>query len=436
MDIGKSNFAIHYPEIEKAINTCSFISFDAEFSGLDTYNTQEELSSDENESIYYNMKKRMGDYKIIQIGLSVFHQIPVKPIQYQAKVYNFYIFPAVTDQREASSKFVCHPSAINFLCNEGFDFNKLFYDGIPYLTTEEEAKYKESKMRIMDNKRDLADIDERGKAFMKNKKEEIVKFLEGSELELPITCPNNYFRILIYQNISAEYSTSLMAKGTDSGVLISRFNKKEYDRSQKKKLNKIEREIKEKVGFRKVIDCMIKSKKPLIGHNMFLDICHLLKQFVITPLPDSYKDFLTVLREKFPVIYDTKFLFDSAFNLNHNETNDSSLLTVRTITSKTPYPKVKIKFYEEHNKYLMGDGSQHHEAGYDAFVTGEVFLTILAKAGNYLMDTLKYYCSILVANENKKYKKYDWDYLYKSTASQENKNRLHISRGSKRFIAL
>lgn len=35
---------------------------------------------------------------------------------------------------------MCQASSISFLVNQGFDFNKLFKYGIPYLTKDEEEK--------------------------------------------------------------------------------------------------------------------------------------------------------------------------------------------------------------------------------------------------------------------------------------------------------
>lgn len=41
-------------------------------------------------------------------------------------------------------RFLCQSSSIEFLISNGFDFNKLFKEGIPYMNEAEEAAYKEN----------------------------------------------------------------------------------------------------------------------------------------------------------------------------------------------------------------------------------------------------------------------------------------------------
>ena len=45
------------------------------------------------------------------------------------------------------------------------------------------------------------------------------------------------------------------------------------------------------IGFSKVIEEIIKSKNPLVGHNMFLDILFIYQQF-IDDLPPSLSEFI------------------------------------------------------------------------------------------------------------------------------------------------
>lgn len=60
-----------------------------------------------------------------------------------------------------------------------------------------------------------------------------------------------------------------------------------------------QKERKEAVGFRKVIDLISQSKKPMVGHNVFLDLCHMVNQF-IAPLPQDVKDFKEMVHRRFP----------------------------------------------------------------------------------------------------------------------------------------
>lgn len=48
---------------------------------------------------------------------------------------------------------MCQTSSIMFLSNQGFDFNKLFSSGIPYLTSSDEEKM----VKRLDDKRRIRD---------------------------------------------------------------------------------------------------------------------------------------------------------------------------------------------------------------------------------------------------------------------------------------
>lgn len=56
---------------------------------------------------------------------------------------------------------MCQTSSISFLASQGFDFNKLFKLGIPYLTANEEEKLMkrlEEKQRIRDEAAEILPI--------------------------------------------------------------------------------------------------------------------------------------------------------------------------------------------------------------------------------------------------------------------------------------
>ena len=60
-------------------------------------------------------------------------------------------------------------------------------------------------------------------------------------------------------------------------------------------------------GFTKVINKISPSKKPVVGHNMLLDLCFMINQFV-APLPETLYEFKSLLNNNFPNICDTKLM--------------------------------------------------------------------------------------------------------------------------------
>lgn len=91
------------------------------------------------------------------------------------------------------------------------------------------------------------------------------------------------------------------------------------------------------LGFSRVIELMIKSKKPLVGHNMFLDVMFLYDHF-IADLPPTLKQFIHNFQWYFPVIYDTKAMAENTGLFNQ---------TTLVAMSNKCFTEVKFKNYLE-----------------------------------------------------------------------------------------
>lgn len=61
------------------------------------------------------------------------------------------------------------------------------------------------------------------------------------------------------------------------------------------------------LGFSQIIALLEQYKKPIIGHNIFLDIVLLHNQF-IGPLPNDYVNFKKNINGMFPILFDTKYI--------------------------------------------------------------------------------------------------------------------------------
>jgi len=72
------------------------------------------------------------------------------------------------------------------------------------------------------------------------------------------------------------------------------------------------------MGFSLVVEELAKSKKPLVGHNMFFDMLFLYQQF-IAELPPIFADFIESFSSHFPAIYDTKCI-SSTLGIFNNTT--------------------------------------------------------------------------------------------------------------------
>lgn len=53
---------------------------------------------------------------------------------FKQSAYNFYVFRRPINKNIPDMRFLCQSSSIDFLSNQGFDFNKLFKEGINFLS--------------------------------------------------------------------------------------------------------------------------------------------------------------------------------------------------------------------------------------------------------------------------------------------------------------
>jgi poly(A)-specific ribonuclease len=110
----------------------------------------------------------------------------------------------------------------------------------------------------------------------------------------------------------------------------------------------------------------------LVGHNLFTDLCFLYKTF-IGRLPAGVGDFQSQVHTLFPIVIDTKYLATHGNNSMNPRSNLKELLI--------PFQKIHkplIVLHEDHNSYGSAIGKSH-EAGYDSWMTAELFTKLSAK---------------------------------------------------------
>ncbi|TMW59625.1 hypothetical protein Poli38472_004694 [Pythium oligandrum] len=143
------------------------------------------------------------------------------------------------------------------------------------------------------------------------------------------------------------------------------------------------------IGFTSVLDQLIASKKPVVGHNMLLDIMQCFEKFH-RPLPETCAAFLHQLGEWLDgsSLIDTKILTEYAMehvDIFGDRLEHSSLEHVFDKLSKPPFQGPSVR----HTRSQAEDpaANQHrsslsaHQAGYDAYMTGIVFLRVCSGLG-------------------------------------------------------
>ena len=135
---------------------------------------------------------------------------------------------------------------------------------------------------------------------------------------------------------------------------------------------------------------------PLVVHNGFMDLCFLMTHFVSYPLPHEYQECKQMLHTIFPYVYDTKILATECpcWDENDQHTLNSNLATLFHMTGRIPpdqnsnrvllddifvVPAVttkmsSAKFKNNERNVAVTVDDQEHEAAYDAYMTGVIFI--------------------------------------------------------------
>eukprot|EP01125_Pyxidicula_operculata_P007981 TRINITY_DN2690_c0_g2_i1.p1 TRINITY_DN2690_c0_g2~~TRINITY_DN2690_c0_g2_i1.p1 ORF type:complete len:813 (+),score=186.60 TRINITY_DN2690_c0_g2_i1:13-2451(+) len=129
---------------------------------------------------------------------------------------------------------------------------------------------------------------------------------------------NNYLKKLTYQIVKDEYPSLSATSVNDRGKYKIKIEKKKNDEGEdpeKKAQTDTENGILRQVGFRRIIDMVSRHSKVIVGHNCLLDMIHIYHRF-IKPAPLSLVEFKKELHTVFPSIFDTKYV-SSLESLKH-----------------------------------------------------------------------------------------------------------------------
>ena len=405
MEIIRSNFRESLSIISEAIESATILAVDAEFSGLNV-KWGLENSLDTPQERYSKLKNGCKDFIIIQFGLCTFSWDRNQEL-YIARPFNFYIFPTIWNRQCPDVRFLCQSSSIDFLSEHNFDFNKLFREGISYLRPFDEQKLREhflsrnaqdsftsasftspdstSGATGESSQKALVAIPPEHKEFVGkacDRIEEMLKDPEGKTTSFP-PC-NGYLRKLIYQAAKQRFKAGIhMEAATNEKkerfIVVTKVNEDEKKKLEEEKQTKEQRLIENAVGFSQVVKLISQSGKLVVGHNMMLDLMHLIDQF-LCPLPTDLEDFKATANAVFPQLVDTKVMANTQ---PFRDLIPSSVLAdLVNHVSQKPFLKVSVKFHQHFNHYI-GSDKKPHEAGYDAYVTGLAFLTMASYLGSF-----------------------------------------------------
>ncbi|NXF29137.1 PARN ribonuclease, partial [Nyctibius bracteatus] len=386
-----ADFKDNLSKVYEAIEESDFLAIDGEFSGISDGPSVSALTNgfDTPEERYQKLKKHSMDFLLFQFGLCTFKYDHTEE-KYIMKSFNFYIFPKPFNRSSPDVKFVCQSSSIDFLANQGFDFNKVFRNGIPYLNQEEERQLREQ----YDEKRSQANgagslsyispnatkcpvtIPEDQKKFIEKVVERIEELLKNEENEsLELEPCTGFQRKLIYQTLSWKYPKGIHVETLESDKVTRHVTARNIFSNLC-----LQEELNDAVGFSRVVHAIANSGKLVIGHNMLLDVMHTIHQFYC-PLPDDLSEFKEVTSCVFPRLLDTKLM--ASTQPFKEIINNTSLAELEKRLKEVPFSPPKVESAEGFPSYDTAS-EQLHEAGYDAYITGLCFISMADFLGSFL----------------------------------------------------
>ncbi|XP_038195175.2 poly(A)-specific ribonuclease PNLDC1 [Arvicola amphibius] len=355
---------------------CSTLGLDIEFTGLRSNLSRPQQISlfDLPSEWYVKTRQSVQQFTICQIGLSVFSSIEGESNKYVAHSCNFFLFP--TTFGILDSEFSFQASSVQFLNQYGFDYNKFLKNGIPYMNEEQEKKIKHSILRGNWRVRSSLDKDQ-----IKVVIDKVTQWLdlaeEGDQMTLPGIAGFQAFEV---QLVLRQALPNIWTVLKDEGVVVKKVSQPhrwylEHDSCDQISCWK-EQILLSARGFSVFFQMLVKAQKPLVGHNMMMDLLHLHEKF-FRPLPESYDQFKQNIHSLFPVLIDTKNVTkdiwkELRFPRVSNLSEVYDVLSSNLNPTKNSGPE--IIHARQCKKYA--ETKCPHEAAYDAFLCGSVLLKV------------------------------------------------------------
>jgi hypothetical protein len=425
MDVDKANFFDILPQIEQSIAECDFLALDLEMTGLNSGKMERQKPWDSAQQRYLKVRDGAAVVCPTQFGLCTFKYI-ASSNSYEVHPYNIHIYPR--EFKWIDRFHTIQSSSLTFLRNHTFDFNKWIDQGVNWLSMDQHEQIATRLMTAFEdniakpitsdgpNKVALSEADtlwitdiyQKIDAWLSELNEESEKTEKSFVFDKTLV-RNSFQRLLLYQELPRKYPnlTVMSDKDPSTGervVKIAKLTPEEHQADIEARRNALKTEIKEAFGFGHVWKAIVDAKKPVLGHNMFLDLAICYHQF-FKPLPEDSDEFCRQLHAAIPLIMDNKTIASKHPDLNGlafetTALGDLANILLERFPSSVEMPKISIP--SDFKRYKLpthpsssssssdndstpkelesaeATDSAYHEAGFDALQTGVVYLNLRA----------------------------------------------------------
>ncbi|KAJ2909717.1 hypothetical protein GGI21_001599 [Coemansia aciculifera] len=387
MDVTRDNFEHALAEFQQAISTCDFAAIDMEMTGLYEDRARQPSRLDTKHERYTKLLQSVESYGVIQVGICLFSWVEGQADErkdgsigyYEARPFNFNVFPCTSVAGfPVEMHFGCKNTAFEFLARNSFDFNKWVYQGVPYLNAAQADRIRADRVGLLTKRQPCVEVDETHKPFVKELEASLRRFMKNkSEKVLRCETANSYQRKLVHDAV-ARHNT-LGTRSRNGSLEIIKGTRKAMARHVAKKVYALNSSINEARGFCQIVDLLSAARKPVVGHNMLLDVMHAFSKFQ-QPLPASRTEFGRKLAQFLPILIDTKYVIEStpAIKARYRTSNLDEIgpmLEQETVRNHTH------GMIRNHPRFAHDSTHAMHEAGYDAYMTGATFIRLLNLEG-------------------------------------------------------
>ncbi|NWI70614.1 PNDC1 ribonuclease, partial [Todus mexicanus] len=287
--------------------------------------------------------------------------------RYVVHSYNFFLFPSTLGVTDV--EFTLSASSIRFLSHYGFDYNKFLKDGIPYMNEVQEESLRQ---HLLEGSCRVSSVLDR--EVLKKAIDEVTRWIAAAKEEETIILQDlSDYQVLEVQLVLRQALQNVWTQPLgDRKIMVKKVSLQHRQHLENSRYDHCRKELilLSARGFTNLFRAIVKAKKPLVGHNMLMDLMHLHDKFY-KPLPESYEEFKRNIHNLFPVIIDTKTVTKSIWKVGLPRSFCLDLTLPLVFSSNLNHEDSAcpvIALASDCSRYA--EKKSPHEAGYDAFLCG------------------------------------------------------------------
>uniref|UniRef100_A0A8R1HTQ3 Uncharacterized protein n=1 Tax=Caenorhabditis japonica TaxID=281687 RepID=A0A8R1HTQ3_CAEJA len=388
--ITDANFLQYAPQLRESILCSDFIAIDFEFFGLDT----DAISlHDTIETRYCLLRNNVIKYRPCQLGLSIFKQM--KNGSYVADTYSIPLL-----RRTGPSDSLLNTKSMRFLMNHELDLRQIFAEGVEYCNRSElkafQRALKSGELLSSIGKENVGKIEclkvmllekiyQANSELITHSTEEFIppspalNPRSSIALKMPGAKKSTFeICVFIYEMTKSFPQFQFSVDEQKFSLIVNNLpNMIDRNENLKHAQNKC---LEAFVGISAIMETAMLKRKLIVGHNSLLDFIYMYHYFFET-LPESYDDFKRIFHKLCPKVVDTKVLalmlrteipevdnsLEHLGNFFHSDRADRMV---------PPEIRGAIKLWTHNGNTEEFDQKSYHDAGYDAYITGSVFLKL------------------------------------------------------------